>query len=73
MGAVICEWKKCPVVARFHIEVPPSTNLNGDAVVQLSLGHTHHNVCAAHMDQYSAIQQPRAIYVVGKCPHCDRA
>jgi hypothetical protein len=68
-----CDWIKCPIVARFHIEVPLqyAKQLHGENGPRLPFSHTHHNVCAAHLDEYSAGRQPKAIYSVGKCPHCN--
>jgi len=69
----ICDWVECPIAASFHIEVPPqhARHLNGQGGLRLPFGHTHHNVCGAHMDEYSLMRQPKAIYSIGRCPHCN--
>jgi hypothetical protein len=71
--ALICNWSKCAIVARFHIEVPLqfAKNLEGEDGLRLPFSRSHHNVCAAHLDEYSAMRQPKAIYSIGKCPHCN--
>jgi hypothetical protein len=68
-----CDWTGCPVVARFHIQIPlDKARLLGDAAgLQLPFTHSHHNLCASHFDRYSAALPPLAIYLVGKCPHCN--
>lgn len=72
---VICEWKGCPVPARFHIEVPLNgiKDLRSDGELRMPFSRTHHNVCGAHLDEYSMMRPPKAIYSIGKCPHCDVA
>jgi hypothetical protein len=69
----MCEWKDCVVAARFHMEVPRqfSKGLSDKGGLRLPFGHSHQNVCGAHLDEYSARHQPKAIYSLGKCPHCD--
>lgn len=72
---LICDWNECPIAARFHIEVPllHARHLSGKGAVRLPFSHSHHNVCAAHLDEYSAGRPPKAIYSLGKCPHCSAA
>jgi hypothetical protein len=72
LATFYCDWTGCPIVARFHIEVPrnPVGKLNGEGTLRLPFSHTHHNICAAHLDEYSATKSPIAIHHVGKCPHC---
>ena len=67
-----CDWKGCQIVARFHIEVPNQNNgkLSGGNSVRLPFSRAHYNICAAHLDEYSSLKAPAAIYHVGKCPHC---
>ena len=68
-----CDWSGCQILARFHIQVPlnKARELGGAAGLRLPFSHSHHNVCAGHLDEYSAKLPPVAIYSVGKCPHCD--
>jgi hypothetical protein len=72
IGTLICEWEGCPIVARFHIEVPLNhvSQLSSGGELRMPFSHTHHNVCAAHLDEYSMMRPPKAIYGLGKCPHC---
>lgn len=72
-ATLICDWKDCSIPARFHIEVPErsSAKLTGDSGERRPFARTHHNVCGAHLDEYSATAQPTAIHTVGKCPQCD--
>jgi len=70
---LICDWNDCAIVARFHIEAPLqfAKNMTSNGSVRMPFSRSHHNICAAHLDEYSAMRQPKAIYVVGKCPHCN--
>jgi hypothetical protein len=72
---ITCDWKKCSIVARFHIEVTLqfASNLTGEDGLRLPFSRSHHNICAAHLDEYSAMRQPMAIYSLGKCPRCNPA
>ena len=72
---VICDWLGCPVAARFHIEIPLNKikHLASDGELRMPFSRTHHNVCGAHLDEYSIMRPPKAIYTIGKCPHCDIA
>ncbi|HEY2846340.1 MAG TPA: hypothetical protein VGI80_00895 [Pyrinomonadaceae bacterium] len=73
IDTIACDWTECPTVARFHIEVPLNRvkQLAAGGGVRLPFSHTHNNVCAAHLDEYSARFAPTAIYAIGKCPHCN--
>ena len=72
---LICDWKDCPVAARFHIEIPLNQvrQLSGVGGMRMPFSRTHHNVCGAHLDEYSMMRAPKAIYSIGKCPHCSVA
>ena len=72
---LMCEWQGCPIAARFHIEIPLlfAKSLSGDGGGRLPFSRAHHNVCAAHLDEYCMMRQPKAIYSLGKCPHCSTA
>ena len=65
---LICDWKECSIVARFHIVVELLTKLrlNGEE-------YPHHNLCAGHLDEYSATRRLSAIYKLRSCPDCSPA
>ena len=65
---LICDWKECSIVARFHIVVQLLTKLRlkGEKA-------PHHNLCAGHLDEYAATRQPSAIYTLRNCPDCSPA
>ena len=69
---VICDWAGCSSPARFHIEVPVQSGiaLKDKGSLRLPFSHTHQNICGTHLDEYSLTRDPKAIYGLGKCPHC---